>query len=146
MPPRQHSLMQHPDDLDDPRALRAIENHMNGVTDWSLTTVVAAVADVIAAQAGKQIAAIDTYGYSRADCNAPQRRRQQCAIAQARVGAVHGFTGAQDRRNIRLRRFGKAVARHGSPRRRGEVVQSGIEIGVTHLGETSVFQRVEPGL
>ncbi len=59
IPVRQHPLMEHPDDGDDPSALRAIEDHMDGVTDRRLTTVAAAVADVIAAQAGEQIAAID---------------------------------------------------------------------------------------
>lgn len=52
--------MKYPDDFDDrTSAFCTIEDDVNGVPNRCFTTVIAAVADVIAAQAGKQITAID---------------------------------------------------------------------------------------
>src|SRR3546814_18965562 len=54
---------------------------------------------------------------------------------------------AENRRDIGLRRFGKPIARHDSPRVvRDETVEGSVQIGIVHLDERAAIERIQPRL
>jgi hypothetical protein len=60
MQPRLHALVQHPDNLNNTRIYHAIEDEMHRVGDRRLAAIVAAVANVEAANAGVQLGPLDS--------------------------------------------------------------------------------------
>jgi hypothetical protein len=81
--------VQHAGNLDQARFGRTIEDDMRGIGDRRLKAFGAAMADMKAADTLGELAAIGRRAPLGISRDSPQRRRQQCAIANAGLGAMH---------------------------------------------------------
>jgi hypothetical protein len=143
MPPRLHSVVEHANDFDDARSCHAIEDHMDRVRDRRLATFVTAVTNVKAANAGNELGAIDGRTSLRIGGDVAHRGGETRAIADARLFAVKLFAPPEDRGDVGLRWLGKPISRHGGStlRRRGKVVEIGVEVLVFDFGELAAVER-----
>ncbi len=87
--------MQDADDLDKAGFDGAVEDHVHRIADRRLAALVAAMADMQATQPGEEVAPVQGRQPLRIGRDPPQCRRQQPAISDARLGAVHRLAGAQ---------------------------------------------------
>jgi len=136
--------VQDADDFDEPWFDRAVEDDMDGFGDWRLAAFVAGAPDVQAAQSGREFAAVQAGNAQRAGRHPPHRRRQQAAIADARLDAMPGLARAQDAGEVDLSRIGQPIARQGSAR--GQIVEPDVEVGVLNFRESAAIERREPRL
>jgi hypothetical protein len=93
---------------------RGRRSHEPDARPARIATFGAAVPDTETPQPREELASVDRQWARWIGRDAPQRRRQQTAITDLRFGTMHRFAGAQNRRDIGLRRSGQPVARHAS--------------------------------
>ena len=94
MAARLHAFVQHADDLDEAGFGRTIEDDMRRIADRRLEAFGAAVSDMKAANPLGKLAAVGRRTPMRISGDPPQRRRQERAIADARLGAVRRLADA----------------------------------------------------
>jgi len=118
MPFRLHAVVQYPDDLHEVRLQQTVEERVHRIGDRRLAAFVAAVAEVKAANAGDQLAAIDARRPLGIGGDTAQRGGEAGTVAEACFLAVKLRTPSQDRGDVGLRRLGEPIARHAGIRRR----------------------------
>src|SRR4051794_40946474 len=104
--------MQDADNLDDARFYHAVEDHVYRACDRNLAALVAAVANMKAANAGVELATIDRRSSLRIGCNAPHRRGEASAITYTGLFAVKLLAPPQNPGDICFCRLGKPISRH----------------------------------
>jgi hypothetical protein len=105
MQPRFHAVVQHADKSRRRRVASRDKDHMHRVRDWRLAIFVPAVANVEAANAGKEFDTIDGRTSVGVACNAAHGGGEAGAIADAglpavllvRIAAMSAFAGSDSR-------------------------------------------------